>query len=60
MKLSPVLLPAGNLEAWDEALKNLLDDEARCQRMGREAVEAAKAYSWAARAENILAGIADE
>jgi glycosyltransferase involved in cell wall biosynthesis len=55
-----ILLPAGDLKAWDEALKGLLGDEARRRRMGREATEVAKGYSWVARAEKILVGTADE
>jgi glycosyltransferase involved in cell wall biosynthesis len=55
-----VMLPAGEIDAWQHALAELLANPSR----GAELAEAAKAeaekYSWRARARRALAGLEED
>jgi glycosyltransferase involved in cell wall biosynthesis len=52
-----ILLPPGNIEAWDEALMRLVQDEERRLRLGRQARRDASRYTWEARARIALDGL---
>ncbi len=50
-----VFCPPEDFLAWERALRALLDDPARCARLGAQARQDAQNYSWKARAQAILA-----
>jgi glycosyltransferase involved in cell wall biosynthesis len=52
-----ILLPPGSIEAWDEALMGLVQDEERRLRLGRQARHDASRYTWEARARIALDGL---
>lgn len=53
-----VLLPPEDVDAWDEALKRLVQDEALREKLAENARREAEQYSWARRAQRALEGIA--
>lgn len=53
-----VLLPSDDVAAWAEALRSLAADPGARRRLGSAAHHTAQKYSWAARAESILSGLA--
>jgi glycosyltransferase involved in cell wall biosynthesis len=55
-----VLTPPENVEAWDQALKDLSKDPDKRERLGECARKQVKRYSWKARAERTLVGLGDD
>lgn len=55
-----VLCQPEDLEAWDEAFSQLLNDPERRRRLGEQARSDIENYTWVARARRSLAGFLDE
>ena len=51
-----VFCPAEDVEAWLAAMKNLLADPMRCERLAQQARRDGQHFSWLARARNALDG----
>lgn len=52
-----VFCPPEDVPAWERALRALLGDPAWRERLGARARQGARAYSWTARAQAIVAGV---
>jgi glycosyltransferase involved in cell wall biosynthesis len=52
-----VLIPAGDVDAWDGALKLLVEEPRLREQIGEAAKARARAYSWKSRAARILDGL---
>jgi glycosyltransferase involved in cell wall biosynthesis len=52
-----VFAPPEDVEAWDQALKALINDQKLRLKLGRESRVQAQIYSWEARAERALSGL---
>ncbi|MGD8732660.1 MAG: glycosyltransferase [Anaerolineales bacterium] len=52
-----VFAPPEDLEAWDHALKSLIQDQVKRARLAEASRVEAEVYSWEARAERALSGI---
>jgi glycosyltransferase involved in cell wall biosynthesis len=55
-----LLLPVGDVQAWDQALKRLVAEPDLCQELGQAARERARGYGWNERAGRILSGLAND
>jgi glycosyltransferase involved in cell wall biosynthesis len=55
-----MLLPPEDVEAWVRALKELIDDPERMQRLSIAAKARASQYGWKARASRTLEGLEDD
>jgi glycosyltransferase involved in cell wall biosynthesis len=54
---SAVFLPAGDPEAWQAAIRELLADPKKMAELGEAARRQVEAYTWVARAEKSMAGL---